>query len=316
MLESEIDPIRIIAASDDRYVPHLGVMLISLCENTRSRNRIHIYIIDGGISPVNKEKLLRIAEKYQVSFCFLTINISEFEGLVVSSYWTIVTYYRLVIPDLLDSSIDKVLYLDCDLIITDDIAHLWDIDISSWYLGAVISVGVENGEYLRDWKYRLNIPSGNKYFNSGVMLINLNLWRKEKIHRKIIDFIIKNPEKILAADQDGLNAFLYDKWLPLPVRWNRQTILHKIILTNKDPEYIEAINNPGIIHFTDRVKPWHFSDEHPSKKDYEHYLAMTEWKPCDVSVILPALDEEQTIGTCITIIQTVFWNMQSEVRSL
>ena len=81
MLESEIDPIRIIAASDDRYAPPLGVMLTSLFENTRSPNRIHVYIIDGGISPINKEKLLRIAEKYQVSFCFLTINNSEFEGL-------------------------------------------------------------------------------------------------------------------------------------------------------------------------------------------------------------------------------------------
>ena len=135
MLEPCIDPIRIIAASDDRYALPLGVMLTSLCENTRSRNRIQVYIIDGGISPLNKEKLQRIAEKYQVSFCFLTINNSEFEGLVVSSYWTIVTYYRLVIPDLLDSSIEKVLYLDCDLILTDDIAYLWDIDISplvSW----------------------------------------------------------------------------------------------------------------------------------------------------------------------------------------
>jgi lipopolysaccharide biosynthesis glycosyltransferase len=306
MLESGIDPIRIIAASDDRYASPLGVMLTSLCENTRSRNRIHVYIIDGGISPKNKEKLLRIAEKYQVSFCFLTVNNSEFEGLVISSYLNKVTYYRLAIPDLLDTSIDKVLYLDCDLIITDDIAHLWNIDISSWYLAAVISVGVENGEFMQDWKYRLNIPSGNKYFNSGVMLINLNLWRKETIYRKIIDFIIKNPEKIWAADQDGLNAFLYNKWLPLPIRWNQQTILHKIILTNKDPEYIKAINNPGIIHFTGSVKPWHFSDEHPSKKEYVHYLAMTEWKTCDVSVILPALDEEQTIGSCLTKIQTVF----------
>jgi glycosyltransferase involved in cell wall biosynthesis len=138
------------------------------------------------------------------------------------------------------------------------------------------------------------------------MVMNLQLWRRESIHHKIIDFIAKNPDKIRLADQDGLNAFLYDKWLPLPPRWNQQPYLYKLISPDKEPEFLEAIDNPGIIHFTGSVKPWHYADKHPMKKEYLHYLAMTEWKACEVSVILPALDEVHTIGICLTKIQKVF----------
>src|SRR5271157_1755136 len=123
MIEPVINPIEIVTACSDYFAPHLGVMLTSLFENSLSRGRIHIHIIDGGISPENKEKLLHIAEKYNTPFRFLAIDRDEFGGLITRDHWSYAAYYRLAIPDLLDATIDKALYLDCDMIIKDDISH-------------------------------------------------------------------------------------------------------------------------------------------------------------------------------------------------
>ncbi len=306
MTESGPDPIHIVTSSDDEFAPALGVMLTSLYEHSSSPGRILVSVIDGGISSPNKEKLSRVAERYHTTIRFLMIHNDLFQDLVIRYHLKTPTYYRLALPDVLDTTVDKVLYLDCDLIVKDDIEKLWNTDLKDQYLAAAEGVGIERGEYLRDTKTRLQIPAGHTYFNAGVMLINLALWRRENIHRTIIEFIARNPDKIRLADQDGLNAFLHDKCILVPVRWNQQTSLRTGVQTTSDPGLLEAINNPGIIHFTGRTKPWHYADTDPGKQEYLHYLAMTEWKLLEVSVILPALDEERTIGACLEKIRKVF----------
>jgi lipopolysaccharide biosynthesis glycosyltransferase len=298
--------IHIVSASDDTFAIPLGVMLTSLFENSSSRELITVHILDGGISSINREKILHIAEKYHSTIRFLMVNGEKFKNFATIGHLNWIAYFRLEIPDILDIAITKVLYLDCDLIIKDDIARLWAIDISSYHLAAVVDEGIESGIVFPDIKTRLGIPAGCQVFNSGVMVMNLSLWRRDFTHRKTIDFIAKNPDKIRLADQDALNAFLYDKWLPLPVWWNQQTPLHLVTDPCGEPEFVGTLENPGIIHYTGSDKPWHYADNHPRKKEYRHYLAMTEWNTFEVSVIVPALDEEHTIGTCLTKIRKVF----------
>jgi lipopolysaccharide biosynthesis glycosyltransferase len=306
MLKTGTDSIQIVTVADDRFAQHLGVMLTSLFENSSSDNSISVFVIDGGISPLNKERLDRLAGKYRATLNFLPVNKDIFKGLGTRGYLNYSTYYRLAIPDLLDQSIDKVLYLDCDLVIKRDIRNLWAVDVSRHYLAAVEDTGVEYFPPFNETKNRLNIPGSANYFNSGVMLINLSRWREDTINHKIIDFVTHNPDKCALCDQDGLNAILFDKWLPLPIQWNVQTYLFELIKTKQDPEFINAVNKPYIIHFTGETKPGDYKNEHPLKNEYFNYLALTEWNPGDVSVILPALDEERTIGKCITKIQKVF----------
>ena len=304
--ESGMDPIHIVSASDDAFAVPLGVMLTSLFENTPARERIIVSVLDGGISPINREKIHSIAEKYKSTLRFLPISREKFRDFVTLGHLNTISYYRLVIPDVLDAVINKAIYLDCDIIIKDDIVRLWNVDISSFHLAAVVDEGITSGKVFSDTKTRLGIPEGYHVFNSGVMVMNLPLWRRDNLHRKIIDFIAGNPDKIRLVDQDGLNAFLYDKWLPLPIRWNQQTFLHESAGTVNDPDIRDAIDNPAIIHFTGRSKPWQYADRHPWKSDYLRYLAMTEWNTVEVSVILPALDEEQTIAICLTKIRKIF----------
>ena len=266
--------IEIISSADDNYAQHLGVMLYSLFINHLRDEKLNVYIIDGGISPENKYKLEVIGKGFNTQIIFLKIDKKTFQNYKTSHHISHPTYYRISIPELLDSSIKKVIYLDCDLIFKEDISKLWEIGISKYFIAAV-----ENPKFNR--YIDLQMPINSKYFNSGIMLLNLEKCRQYDISSKVLKFIENNLDKIILWDQDALNAILYNKWKELPPKWNQQTIMFEIDKSetnfNKE-EFMEAIENPSIVHYTTSSKPWHYMNEHPLKNEYYKYLKRTPWR--------------------------------------
>jgi len=266
--------IRVISVVDENYAQHLGVMLCSLFEHQKSNSKLDVYIVDAGISEKNKSKLKQVGERYDTAITFLKVDKSIYKNFKISHHVNSSVYYRISIPKILDSSIKKVLYLDCDLIIKKDISELWNIDISKYFIAAV-----ENPKFNR--YNNLKIPINAKYFNSGVMLINLEKWRQHNIAHRVIKFIKDNPEKIILWDQDALNAILYNGWKELPPKWNQQTIMFEIDVSETNftkAKFTEATENPAIIHYTTSSKPWHYTNEHPLKNEYYKYLKKTPWR--------------------------------------
>jgi lipopolysaccharide biosynthesis glycosyltransferase len=260
-------PIHIASTSNNKYAKHLGVMLTSLMENKASKRPVIVHIIDGGISTKNKSKLLQISQKYnfQLNLKFLSINTSSFKRFMTSHHITKETYYRISIPDLLDQHIDKVIYLDGDVIVKDDITILWNKNIKKYHLAAV------EGGLGRNRKQIL--PKGYNYFNAGVMLINLEKWRKDNISSKVFNYIKYNSSKCVAWDQDALNAVLYGKWLELHPKWNVLTAFFHF----KKKKYEKAKQKPSIIHFAGASKPWHKKNKHRFKNEYHKYLRKLKW---------------------------------------
>lgn len=276
-----MENIYVLSSSDNLYAQHLGVMLTSMLENTSSQNRIEIFIIDGGISGQNKEFLNSIVAKHGRRINYLSLNPERYEGLEARSYFSLVTYFRLFIPELMDLSVEKVIYLDCDLIVRGDIAKLWDIDIGSHFVAAVEDAGNENmGDEGLALKKNLHIPIKFCYFNAGVLVINLAAWRIHNIGPKICDFIRANSEKISFCDQDGLNAVLFNQWRRLPVQWNVQTDFYELLHEKRilRADLLQALQNPQIVHYSTKSKPWRYMDSHPQKKEYYRYLKMTPWR--------------------------------------
>lgn len=250
----------IVTATNDRYAKHLGVMLHSLLENLENKININIYILEANISRENKIKLQKIVGRYNLQVNFLTINDHDYRSFHKVRYFTKEAYYRILIPELLDKDITKALYLDCDLIIKDDLSKLWNINIDGYYVAAVEALAVNKKK-----KKRLSIPPHSIYFNSGVLLINLQKWRENNISTKIIKFIEENHSKLKLPDQDALSAILHDKCLKLGLRWNYTTLIHTMF----------HIDNPAIIHFTGPKKPWKAA--HPFKAEYLKYLNSSLW---------------------------------------
>lgn len=257
--------INIISATDDNYAQHYGVMLCSLFENKEPTTNIEVYLIDGGLSLENKEKLIVIARKYKFTIKFLTVNRNLFNRCRVDGHINESTYYRIFIPDIVPTSIDKIIYLDCDTIVLEDLSNLWSIDISDFAIGAVPDI--QNPSH----KINLGMSEDSTYFNAGLLLININMWRRLNISHKVMDFINNSKEKINNWDQDGLNATLFDKCFILHRKYNTMIFL----LSNN-------INNPSvrpnIYHYIGSLKPWHMSPKNTLSKFYYTYLSKSPWK--------------------------------------
>jgi len=272
------DEINVGCASNDLYAQHLGVMLYSLLENCSKPERIRIFLMDGGISEENKNKINLIVRGHSAEINYILPKKEYTAGLKECRHISCDAYYRFFIIE--NEKIKKLLYLDADMIIVEDIFKLWETKFEDNILFAVKDPGGSETK-----KSDLGIDVEKYYFNSGVMLIDCEKWRRNKITQKAIEFMKDNPEKIDYADQDGLNAVLVDKWKELSPRWNLITrlVYYRYLPFFKIPNYEkdnvkEIIMNPGVIHYASFIKPWYFLDPSPYKKEYWTYLMRTPWK--------------------------------------
>lgn len=267
--------IGIVASSDDNYAPHLTVLFYSLLANSSAPERISLFCLDGGISDENKTRMNQEVQKLGASGVdFVSFDSNRYDDLPTIKHITSSAYYRISIPEIFDDSVHKLIYLDCDMIVKGDIIELWDTDISDFHIGAV--------ENLSGHTYKkLGIPQ-NQYFNSGMLLINLDLWRRDGIPEKVFRFKKENADRISTNDQCALNGVLHDKWKHLHLKWNHQTGLYRPseqTAAFSQSEIAEATLSPGIIHYIGWDKPWRKVRFHPLAGEYDRFADRLEVSP-------------------------------------
>ena len=263
----------VVFSADRGYVQHLAVAVASLIENNSGMN---IYIINNDLSASDWKKLKKLSSGKDSNLIDAKIDDRQIENLLTNSYFTKAMYYRLFIPEIVKGN--KALYLDADIVVNQRIHDLYNTDISDTFLAAVDNMDVYN-------HHDLEMESSAKYFNSGVMLINLEYWRKNNVKEKVIDFIRRKREVIRFPDQDGLNSVINGNWLELHPKYNMHSKLYEYPFVSPIKE---AIEKPTIIHYIGSSKPWHFRDYHPYKHLYWKYLRKTPYKyfiPDDINII-------------------------------
>ncbi len=267
----------VVTASDDAYAVPLQAMLFSLLENRESQRPLDVFVISNDLSARNKAILNELFASYiAANLHFLSLDESYFHHLPTNSdYISAVTYYRFAIPDLLDKAAQKVLYLDCDMIIRDDISKLWDTDLKGKICGGVSERFAKEAEQPWDKNKlrKMQLPLDGDYFNAGVLLINLEKWRSQGISEACIRLMIDHPERISLDDQDAMNIILKADWFPLPHRWNITTYWFQDFVKNalKNKTIYQAALNPAITHFTSRQKPWKLDEYHDRRDDFRVY---------------------------------------------
>jgi len=268
--------INIACTSDNNYSQHLAVMLESLFYSNK-RHKITVYIFTNDINKTNQKKILKISEKYKQKVVFLKIKTpKEIRRIrIPEKHISINAYYKVLIPEILPKKINRVLILDCDLIVLKDISRLYKTKLGNKTIGAVLNPLSENRCRI------LGISPKNGYFNSGVMIVDTEKWKSEGIVKKVIDYAILHNDIIANAEQDPLNFVLKNNWKKIKYAHNQQTIMHAYNykhLKIKKKEYLEAIKKPAIIHYTSSNKPWLISGNHPQRKLYFKYLRRTPYK--------------------------------------
>jgi lipopolysaccharide biosynthesis glycosyltransferase len=271
MSNTEKLAINIVTACDNAYVQHTGVFLKSLlATNPGVEFRLFILVPDDFI---HRGSLERNLDPHRLEF--LTVNLSETVSLKVSEHISGATYFRLFI-DRLPTDINRILYLDSDILITGPVNELWAVDLEEYELAAVTGVIFNTDPSVRE---RLGMAATSKYFNAGVLLIDLVRWKNSRLGERALDFVLKYPDLVNRHDQDALNHVLNGHFKELPKEWNFQ---YGYIGHGQDGNYsaddIRNLDAAKIIHFTWKSKPWHYLDNHPMKALYWHYLRQTDWR--------------------------------------
>ena len=189
---------------------------------------------------------------------------------------SIVAYFRILLSVILPELVRKVLYLDCDILVLQALENLWAIDIEGYSAGVVMDQRGGDIRFCNNLDYEMSLG----YFNSGVMLFNLDYWRENNVTSKVLEYISDNPEKLKLWDQDALNYVLRETKLALPFQYNVQEGFYwdELWIAKKYwAEIYEAAENPVILHYT-LCKPWFKECTHPKKELYQKYKSLSPWK--------------------------------------
>lgn len=220
-----------------------------------------------------KTRIRTLAKTKKSRIVFYLIDESYFKGYPVSEQWPITIYYRIILPEVLPNNLEKVLYVDCDIMFRDRFDDLWDIDLKNYALAAVEDVLSPIAPMYDD----IECDTNNGYFNSGVMLINLKYWREHSFTDKTLEYLSANSQKVLHPDQDAINFVASGNWLKLNYRWNFLSSYQNLYFShehlNSDFDKISA-SYPVIVHFSG-VKPWNPKCRTRYKYEYYHYAKLS-----------------------------------------
>lgn len=261
----------VVFAVNDTFMPYLSVTIQSLLENCAEEYFYHLIVLHAGsIQEQNKGKLMQLAiGKDNCKFDFYDVSVFLADrNFFVDKHLSVETYFRLFIPDIVPFY-DKVVYLDCDLVLQEDVSKLYTLNLDGYYLAAAKDLDYI-GQFKIDQERRiytanvLELQNGLEYFQAGVLVLNLAMFRSNYSVEQLIKIALSKKWRF--HDQDVLNFICKNKVLFLPQQWNvvmnwKDNISERMAILKQAPlrlyqEYMSARKEPFIIHYAGYQKPW------------------------------------------------------------
>lgn len=311
--------IHIAFCTDDNYIMPTGVAMISVCENNLTVPiTFHLVLTKDKDSIVGAENiilpLLDIAKKYEKEARIYNIDEKKLESYICTgaSHISTTAFARVFLPEILSNDIHKVLYLDSDIICNGGLSGLWEIDLKDHPVGGVID---SNGTH-PVFHQRLETPMTIPYINSGVLLMNLDSWRKNGYVAQLME--CASIKKFPFLDQDTINYFFQDKIQLLPVKYNAQT---SYLIVGEDKWFIdylyleevrEAMKKPVIVHYLSSSKPW-TTAFCPQKEMWERYKEISVWKDLPPQKLITSFERTREYAE---LMDTYWYDSELFVKSI
>lgn len=241
--------IPIFFSTDNNYIPFLDVTIRSLIANASKDYKYHIVVLNTGLDEQKTSKIKEMEnENFKIDFADISYAVKDIaHKLPNEQHFGLATWYRLFIQSLFPQY-DKILYLDCDIIVLGDISELYHTDLEDNYVGGVIENWILHSPVFSYYtKEAVGIESKN-YINAGILVIDLEKFRENQIEQKFVELINTYNFDVIDPDQSYLNFLCQGKIKYIPFEWNR-TPLENV-----------ACDNPKIIHYALGLKPWHVPD--------------------------------------------------------
>ena len=272
----------IVACFDSGFVMPTGVMMYSVCMNNKDVDIVFHLVVDESVSERDKKDLEENISTFkgkQVSF--YRVDSRRFQNLPAlssQSHLTQAAYYRLVLSEILPQGLDKVLYLDGDIVVRKSLLPLWNTNLTGYAIAAAESVASGYMPYYNRLKY----PPHLGYFCSGVLLVNLAYWRTHEVTKSFSTYMRDHSSDILCHDQDVLNVVFCNKKLMLPITYN---LTHYFLLNKPffnlerfEKQLLQARVDPVVVHYTGD-KPWFYCRYHnPYESLFHKIKSKTIWK--------------------------------------
>lgn len=256
--------IPIFYACDDKFVNYAVVSIRSLIMNANKEYQYKIHILNTGFLAESKAKLEALAEE-NVEICFedVTKRMEEIQDrLPLRDYYSMTTYYRIFMADMFPHY-KKAIYIDSDTVVLGDISEMYSYDLDDNLVGAVTDQVIVQEHVFSEYTRKALGIRPEKYFNAGVLLMNCEMLRREKVLERFVE-LVNLYTFVVAQDQDYLNIICKDKVLWMHPKWNAEA-LEKVVCKEEEM---------AIIHYNLVSKPWHY----PKCRFHEyfwHYASFT-----------------------------------------
>ena len=269
-----VEPIAILTTLDQNYLPQLQVLLASLQINNPSES-VTLYLLHSGIPEEALAGVGRQCSAYGYAFVPIRVEDALFQDAPVTRQYPKEMYYRLLAPQLLPRQLERVLYLDPDILIINPIRPLWETDLRGNLFGAAAHTGKTE---LANSVNQLRLGTQRDYYNSGVLLMDLGAGRREIRPQALFDYVEKHRKELILPDQDLLNGLFSWRVLELEdVLWNydARNYSNYLLRSGGVCDLRWVMEHTAILHFCGKEKPWKPKYFHRFGVLYQHYVQLT-----------------------------------------
>jgi len=283
------EPIRLVLGADSSYVLPLAVTVRSALEVTK--RPLEILVLDGGLTAQDRQRLLESWPAARLQVHWLAVQ-DQLDELPVWGRMKRVTYFRLLMSSTVPQHWTRAIWLDCDVVLCKDLADLWDLDISGLPVLAardlvVPCIGSRYG--VSPWK-ELGLDPRAPHFNAGVMMVNLELWRREQVEERAMEYLHRYGHRVCFFDQEALNAVLVNRWGALDPGWNHIASMAGqpfLDASHLAPDvYRRVVDAPYLVHYSGYFKPWKYRGTTKTCELWYRSLDLTSfagWRPATTS---------------------------------
>ena len=277
------DPIVLVSAADDNYAMPLATMLKSALGNRPPERAVCCFVLNCGMTDQNMRRVEESFRPESPEIHWVSVQETELRGLPAWGGMSLTTYHRLWMPRFLSRSIAKACWLDADMLVLGDISKLWDEPMGDNALLAAqdLVVPYVSSTYGVSRYRQLGLPRDAKYFNAGVMVVNLEWWRRNDVTSQVLGYLRENRREVWLYDQDGLNAVLSGRWGEVNPRWNQiASVAGRPFFKARHlqaEQYRLVVEEPWIVHYAGAWKPWNHFSRSPLREQYFRYLDRTVW---------------------------------------
>lgn len=250
----------ILVSLDSNYIKQVKVMLTSL-QIENHNEEFYIYVLNSNLTNGDIENIKKCADVNRTKIFDVKVPYDMFSNVPITDRYPREMYFRIFAAKLLPDNLDRILYLDPDLVVINSLNEFYNMDLKDMYYAGATHIGKLGKPITKLNEVRLNMPPECEYINSGVLLMNLEALRREQNEEEVSEYIKKNSTRLYLPDQDVINGLYGDKIICVnEKKYNfgeRDFIKNKYLSINGEKIDMKwVVNNACIIHYYGRNKPW------------------------------------------------------------